>query len=530
MARSILLLTLLLPVLFALTQAQLVQRRKVNGVAVPSTRQFKRADFAWLANQKRKIEQRYGGADEDNESEKRWVQIDPNAIKDAAFVAVEDQDDDDQVKDKSILEMAKSMAKQSSSHMLTGDKEQSTDDYKMNKANKSSSSSKSSKTSSKSSSKSSSPSSAKSSSSSSTKSSSPSSSQSSSSNSSSSSTSSSPAAASTGSGSGTKATAIKLDTQLTDDGQEREVLCDITIGSQTFRIDPDTGSSDLWVVSDLCKGECGQSTPYKTNSSSALDAKKNFTIQYGQGATKGKLYRDSVKLSDLSIRNLTIGAASQISADLATDAAAGILGLGFRSLTSAGQKTFLDRLFQQEKSLKDKVVSLAFGRKARNTLDKAELRFGEVNQDLYKGDISYSKVTKQGYWQFGIKSFAASNGTGLNTDAIIDSGTSLIAVSSDDAKKFYKDVDNSKYDDVSGFYTYPCGQKINATLSTNDGRTFTVDDDDFNLGNNGNNRCVGAVFPAQTKNVIVLGLSFLKSAYSVLDYGQNRVGLADYSF
>ncbi|PWN27369.1 acid protease, partial [Jaminaea rosea] len=298
--------------------------------------------------------------------------------------------------------------------------------------------------------------------------------------------------------------------------------------SQKFVVDPDSGSADFWILSDLCKSNCGDSgTKYKTSSSSAVDANKNFNIQYGAGSTSGKLYRDTAKLGDLTVRNLTIGAASHISSELASDPAGGILGLGFRQITSAGQKTFLDRLFTQEK-LKSQVVSFAFGRSAKKTLSKAEMRFGDVNSQLYSGDISYSPVTTKGYWQFGVQSFAAGSGSGINLDSIVDTGTSLIAVEESQAAKFWKDVPNSKFDQEQGYYTYPCSQKINAVLKTKDGKSWPIEEDDFNLGSltATSDRCVGAVFPAQTRNVVVLGIVFLKNAYSVLDYSQNRVGLA----
>ncbi|CAO1636861.1 unnamed protein product [Parajaminaea phylloscopi] len=342
-----------------------------------------------------------------------------------------------------------------------------------------------------------------------------------------------PAAAPAGSGN-KKVTAIPLTTETNPNGQEREVLADITLGAQKFRIDPDTGSSDLWIVSDLCKSGCGSTRDkYNTKSSTAQSANKQFSIQYGQGSTSGQLYRDTAKLGDLTVQNLTIGAARHISSDLASDPAAGILGLGFRSITSAGQKTFLDRLFEQE-SLAQKVVAFAFGRSSKNTLGKAEMRFGDVNTALFKGSISYTAVSKEGYWQFPIASFGAAAGdaNAISTDSIVDTGTSLIAVQQADADKFYKSIKDSKLNSDQGYYTYPCDAKIGAVLKTKDGQSFTMDDADFNLGSEsvGSKRCVGAVFPAQTRGVSVLGIAFLKNAYSVLDYQQKRVGLAQYSY
>lgn len=105
-------------------------------------------------------------------------------------------------------------------------------------------------------------------------------------------------------------------------------------------------------------------------------------------------------------------------------------------------------------------------------------------------------------------------------------------MSESDAAKFYKGVPSSQYDSKEGFYTYPCNSKVGAVVKTKSGQSFAINEADFNVGraSGSSNRCLGAVMPARTNGMAVLGMTFLKNAYSVLDYQQKRVGLAEYAF
>ena len=323
-------------------------------------------------------------------------------------------------------------------------------------------------------------------------------------------------------------------------GQDIEFVCDISIGTppQTFPIDPDTGSADLWVVDRSCQAaNCGSDSrgKYQQSKSSSYAPIQNapqFDLQYAIGDVSGQYARETVQLAGVTVQKQTIGLANKTSPDWKDDLASGVLGLGFRSITSNNQRPFIQNLASQC-GLKKKVISFAFGRYASGTQGKSEMMLGGSNKSLFKGKISYYNLSRVAYWQTGFAKFASGSSDGVqNMDGIFDTGTSLIAAPSQQAAAFWKGVPNSQLSNDGTFYYYPCSQAINAKLTMPDGRSFTLNEKDLNFGKSpkDSSKCVGSVIVASTPGQIIFGLSALKNFYSVFDFGNNRIGFTEYSF
>ena len=85
---------------------------------------------------------------------------------------------------------------------------------------------------------------------------------------------------------------------LTDQEDDLEWTGSVTIGSnkQTFVIDFDTGSSDLWVPSSSCTSStCSSKDTYDASASSTSEEENGtFSIEYGDGSTvSGPIYTDT---------------------------------------------------------------------------------------------------------------------------------------------------------------------------------------------------------------------------------------------
>lgn len=132
-----------------------------------------------------------------------------------------------------------------------------------------------------------------------------------------------------------------------------EYLTSVQIGSpaQNLNLNFDTGSSDLWVYSsETPSTEVNGQAVYNPNASntSAKQSSLSWSISYGDGSnSKGDVYYDTVSVGGVSVNNMAVETATEVSSEFTTDSNMdGLLGLGFSSLNTVSprqQKTFFDK-------------------------------------------------------------------------------------------------------------------------------------------------------------------------------------------
>jgi hypothetical protein len=279
-----------------------------------------------------------------------------------------------------------------------------------------------------------------------------------------------------------------------DQPQDVEYLCPVQVGDQTLQLDFDTGSSDLWVMSDLMSSSSGGSstnskaatadhTQYKCKAKvgggSASRFRRSYNdgifwrrdngtnpfsgstwqISYGDGSTaSGKVAADTVTLGGIAVSQQAVECAEQASDEFLQSPGDGLLGLAFSSINTVkpkAVKTWFDNAIEQNKlGKKAFVVDLQHNKDGSYTFGKT-----------LDGDANATKVdNSQGFWQFtadkgyyiGDKHFddKAPNG------AIADTGTTLLLMSDDVAKNYYSGVKDAKMDQQQGGYTFPCSSQL----------------------------------------------------------------------
>jgi saccharopepsin len=201
----------------------------------------------------------------------------------------------------------------------------------------------------------------------------------------------------------------------------------------------------------------------------------------------------------------------------------GILGLGYDTISVNHIVPPFYNMIDQG-LLDDPVFAFYLG----DTSDESEAVFGGVDEAHYTGKMTYLPLRRKAYWEVDLDSIKFGDGSVEleNTGAILDTGTSLIALPSDLAELLNKEMGAKK--GYNGQYTVECEKRdslpdMSFTLS---GQEFTITPYDYILEVQGS--CISSFFGMDFPGdpLIILGDAFLRKWYSVYDLGKGRVGLA----
>ncbi|KAL4245319.1 peptidase A1 family protein [Abortiporus biennis] len=307
----------------------------------------------------------------------------------------------------------------------------------------------------------------------------------------------------------------------------------ITVGTppQTFQVDFDTGSSDIFLPGASCTSNCDGHKAYDASQSSTANALTTpFRLSYGDGSSvDGEQYTDTVTLAGLTATKQTLGSATSYSPGFNTQnfAPDGLVGLAFMSISAYNSPPFFQNVMDQGQS-----DSAMFAFKL--SADASELYVGGVNNAHYKGDFAYASVTHEGYWEVNMDSVSVGGQqVAGQQSAIVDTGTTLLVGDSKTVANIYSNIPNAQASDTSGpgMYTFPCNAVPTISL-TFGGKAFNIDPTILNMGtvSPGSDRCVSGLVASQSSDDMkfwIVGDVFLRNVYTVFDVGNSRVGFAD---
>ncbi|XP_017145344.1 lysosomal aspartic protease [Drosophila miranda] len=311
-----------------------------------------------------------------------------------------------------------------------------------------------------------------------------------------------------------------------------EYTCKMNIGTpkQSFTVLPDTGSSNIWVPGPKCTDKaCKTHTRYHPGKSSTyIKDGKAFAITYGSGSVKGTLARDTVRVAGLAVTNQTFAMTTKEPGTTFTASNFdGILGLGFRSISVDNVKTLVQNMCSQN-VISNCVFSICMnggGSSKRGGV----LVFGSTDTSAYTGSeaYTYTPVTKKGYWQFDLQGFyMGDTKVSGSTQAIVDSGTSLIAAPKSIFNKINKILGCTVTS--SGECWMSCAKKVSDLTFVIGGKKFVLAGNKLKLKvrtTKGHTICISAVSDMGT-NFWILGDAFIRHFCTVFDVTRNRIGFA----
>ena len=272
----------------------------------------------------------------------------------------------------------------------------------------------------------------------------------------------------------------------TPESGDVEYLAPVDIGGQTINMDFDSGSSDMWVFNtQLSQAATQGHTVYDPTKSKSFQLMRGatFSISYGDGSgAKGNVGTDTVSIGGATVPNQAVQLATAVSQSFVEDSANnGLVGLAFSQLNTVqpkAQKTFFDNVMPTL----DQPVFTADLRK--NAVGSYE--FGRIDNSKFTGAMAWIPVnTTQGFWQFSTSSFAVSNSTAQKTatsQAIADTGTTLMLASEDLIQGYYSQVPGAQLDQQAGGVTFPCNSAL-PDLQVDVGGVYmaTIKGDDINF-------------------------------------------------
>ncbi|KAH8669449.1 aspartic peptidase domain-containing protein [Tricladium varicosporioides] len=367
---------------------------------------------------------------------------------------------------------------------------------------------------------------------------------------------------------GLEARAGTVTAGLFNDLQAGLYEANITIGTpgQTLQVQIDTGSSDVWVPSSslqICSqpvssgGGCDGGTFNSRASSTFLDVEQNgFNISYvdGTGST-GDYFQDTFSIGGATIKSFQMG--------LATDGTIGqgIMGIGYNN-SEANVETGNGTIYANlPNALVDQgVINTEAYSLWLNDLESStgSVLFGGIDTAKYMGNLmsvnvyassrsrrvtsftvaftSLSATSKSGTDQLTSSSFAV--------PAILDSGTTITLLPDNLAAVVFQELGATYYRQL-GATIVPCAlANVNGSLNYGfggvGGPTISVQVSELVMPltltngqtpkyNNGQTACQLGI-QAAGDLPILLGDTFLRSAYVVYDLVNNRIALANTRF
>lgn len=165
----------------------------------------------------------------------------------------------------------------------------------------------------------------------------------------------------------------------------------------------DTGSTNLWVASVLCKADpCSPERaahfydPGQSKTQELFTGEENdLKVVFGTGELRGPIHVDTYRVGQLVVEKQPFAMIREMKGDVfSTSPFEGILGLGFRSMSFGGIEPFFERVIAQKLLTHNE---FAFYINVDKTAPSA-LLWGGIDKDLYEGPIRMFPVVQPHYW------------------------------------------------------------------------------------------------------------------------------------
>ncbi|KDE09773.1 hypothetical protein MVLG_00173 [Microbotryum lychnidis-dioicae p1A1 Lamole] len=317
--------------------------------------------------------------------------------------------------------------------------------------------------------------------------------------------------------------------------QDAEYVGTISIGTpaESHSVILDTGSADLIMAADDCKGCASTTNGYSAaGSSSSASTSTSFSITYGSGDASGTLVKDNVTISGYTIASQTFASCTTMD-NIVAGNISGLLGLGWQGLATSGAVPLVQALANSG-DLPSKVFgfrfkSYAYDKLTSDYMTGGKMTIGGTDTSAYSGDINWVNIdSSKTYWQIPLDTITVGgNDLGISADnVVIDTGTTLIGAPAAAVAAIYAQISGAaavSLSGSSGYYSIPCSGTYNVAFTFGN-VSYAIPADAFNTGQyDSSGNCLGAIFALTSSSSIgtsssslqwIIGDAFLTGVYS----------------
>jgi len=310
----------------------------------------------------------------------------------------------------------------------------------------------------------------------------------------------------------------------------------------------DTGSTNLWVASILCKASpCDRDgaekfyDPEKSSTSEAfiedgMESDSDIDIIFGTGELKGPLHVDTYRVGPMAVEKQPFAMIREMTGDVFSSFPfEGILGLAFPSLSFGGIEPFFERVIKA-KLLKSN--EFAFYLNTDSSRPSA-LLWGGVDKDLFESPIVMFPVVKPHYWSLELVDFRI-RGKSLKARVSEDNKAKYVLV--DSGTTYFTAPSEMYFSILKHFPEAPCSEvedypPIQYILRSAHNQTFTLEvSQETYMVMDEYDSCRPAFMKLDIKRksygpAMILGEVFMRHFFTVFSRGdgsldQARVGFA----
>lgn len=275
--------------------------------------------------------------------------------------------------------------------------------------------------------------------------------------------------------------------------------------------------------------DAAKSTTFKKTAGSA------WKITYGDGSgAAGIVGTDTVTIGGVTVANQTVELANQVSQSFVQDTNTdGLVGLAFSKLNTVNdgtkktpQKTFFDNVMG---SLDEPVFTADLDPDGTGVYE-----FGKIDSTKFVGPMAWIPVKAEtGFWQFNSTKFAVGdqvieNPTG--SDAIADTGTSLLLVDQQVAEAYYSQVKGAQLNEQVGGFIYPCNSTLpDMSVAIGDTHMAKIPGDQITFAtvDAANTTCFGGVQGNQGAGLQIFGDVMFRAQYVAFNGGNQSLGFGE---